>query len=288
MPNPKKALSREAARLALRVRQRFGRDPTQAIEPVDLAERMGVEVWFVNVGSMEGMYFSDSGGSILLPSERPVGRQAFSCGHELGHHVFGHGSRLDALMIEDTGNDSQDEEWLANMFAAFLLMPASAVRRGFRERGWTPMSASPIQILRVAHWLGVGYSTLVSQMAFSLGLVPRDRSSQLLKASPRDLASEFLDRECKSDLTIADACWADRAIDLRTGGRLALPEGARVEGCILTHDQDCGETEVFLAAKPGSGRVVFPSGHPAFVRVARRSYNGRGRFRFLPDPDFQE
>ncbi len=158
MSNPKRTLSLEAARQALRVRQRFGRDSNQAIEPIDLAERMGVEVLFVEVGSMEGMYLSDCGGSILLPSERPAGRQAFSCGHELGHHVLGHGTRLDALMIEDGGSDIQDEEWLANMFAAFLLMPASAVRRGFRERGWAPTSASPIQILRVAHWLGVGYS----------------------------------------------------------------------------------------------------------------------------------
>lgn len=288
MISPKKPLSMEAARQALRVRQRFGRDSTQAVEPVDLAESMGVEVLFVEVGSMEGMYLSDSRGSILLPSERPVGRQAFSCGHELGHHVFGHGTRLDALMMEDSGNDVQDEEWLANMFAAFLLMPVSAVRRGFRDRGWAPTSAGPTEILRVAHWLGVGYSTLVNQMARSLGLMPRDRSRQLAKLSPRDLGSEFLGRECTSDLIIADEYWTDRAIDLRTGSELALPGGARFEGSILSPSEECGEVQVFEAAKPGRGRVVFPSGRAAFVRVARRSYSGRGRFRFLPDPDFEE
>ena len=132
------------------------------------------------------------------------------------------------------------------------------------------------------------YSALVNQMALSLGLIPRDRLPRLLKASPRDLGAEFLGRECKSDLTIADDHWADRAIDLRIGGQLVLPTGARVEGSVLTVSEQRGEVQVFEASTPGTGRVVFLSGRAAFIRVARRSYHGRGRFRFLPDPDFGE
>lgn len=288
MTSPKRTLSLEAARRALRVRQGFGCGPAQALEPVDLAERIGVQVLFVDVGSMEGMYLSDSGGTILLPSERPSGRLAFSCGHELGHHVFGHGTRLDTLMMEERESHIRDEEWLANMFAAFLLMPASAVRRGFRERGWNLQSPDPIRILRVAQWLGVGYSTLVNQMTLSLGLLSRAQSAPLLKASPRDLCGEFLGRECTADLTIADDRWTDRAVDLRTGGQLALPMGSKVEGSVLRLRDGCGEVNVFEAVEPGNGRVLFQSGRALFVRVARRSYSGRARFRFLPDPDFEE
>ena len=146
MGRDRRALSLEAARAALRVRRRYGRSFGQAVDAVDLAETAGLEVLFIPIGSMEGMYYAADPPTILLPSDRPTGRQAFSCAHELGHHVLGHGSRLDTLMLEDSDDRIQDEEWLANMFAAFLLMPITAVARGFRERGWEPGTATPIQI----------------------------------------------------------------------------------------------------------------------------------------------
>jgi Zn-dependent peptidase ImmA (M78 family) len=81
---------------------------------------------------------------MLLSSFRPLGRRVFNCGHELGHHLFGHGSTLDELQEEHqaTGN-SNPKEFLVNAFAGFLLMPPNAVRRAFTDRQWTAAEATP-------------------------------------------------------------------------------------------------------------------------------------------------
>ena len=54
--------------------------------------------------------------------------------------------------------DSEDE-YQANALASSLLMPKTTVQHGFVRRSVNPGSVSPRQILAVAHWLGVGFST---------------------------------------------------------------------------------------------------------------------------------
>ena len=284
MINGRRTLSLDAARAALRVRQQHGREIGQAVDAIDLTEAAGVQVRFVDVGSLEGMYLADATPKILIPSGRSSGRQAFSCAHELGHHMFGHGSRLDALLLEGVDAQVHDDEWMANMFAAFLLMPKSAVAGGFRRRGWDPRCPNPTQVLQVAQWLGVGYTTLLSQMAFTLGWLTRDDYSRLCKESPRRIISTTLRLELTTDAIVADEAWTDRAIDLRTGMVLALPFGSEVEGDILSIRASDSNFRLFDALRPGQARVRFPGGVDAFVRVARSDYRGRARFRFLTDP----
>src|SRR2546430_3762767 len=84
--------------------------------------------------------------SILINSNKPVTRQNFTLGHELGHY-FLHKDRLKrdkgiidgeevldgpkVLYRRDAGNDSAILETQANHFAATLLMPADLVRRAW-------------------------------------------------------------------------------------------------------------------------------------------------------------
>lgn len=66
----------------------------------DLCDRLNVTVRFVDI-SMEGTYYKGENPRILLSALRPLPRRNFTCAHELGHHVFGHGSTIDDL-IEDS------------------------------------------------------------------------------------------------------------------------------------------------------------------------------------------
>jgi len=90
-----------AAGVALRVRQDVGIPPTDAVCAFDLAERLGLEVWFQDVPSMEAVYVRQPAPTIVVTSLRPAGRRAFNCAHELGHHVFGHEAQLDVLPEEE-------------------------------------------------------------------------------------------------------------------------------------------------------------------------------------------
>jgi hypothetical protein len=55
---------------------------------------LGVTVRFNNI-NMEGMYQRGAPPRIHLSARRPLSRRTYNCAHELGHHVFGHGSSIE-------------------------------------------------------------------------------------------------------------------------------------------------------------------------------------------------
>src|SRR5437764_967903 len=72
----------------------------------DLAEGLGVDVWFKAIPRLEGMYVKTPGPSMVVSSLRPAGRQVYTGGHELGHHVYGHGSQIDEVQDGERQGDS--------------------------------------------------------------------------------------------------------------------------------------------------------------------------------------
>src|SRR5437764_415744 len=63
---------------------------------------------------------------------------------------------------------SDPDEYAANAFAGFLLMPKIGVRRAFVTRGWAISNPQPEQAFVVACHFGVGYLTLVNHLAYGL------------------------------------------------------------------------------------------------------------------------
>lgn len=158
-------LAREALRMALRLRRSAGSDASSPICVFDSAARRGTKVKFAAIGSMEGMYVQAAKPVIIVPSQRPPGRQAFACAHEMGHHQFGHGSHIDEWLSDGAPHRGSDaKERIADLFAAQLLMPKAAVLRAFRRRGCDVVTPRPEQVFTVAGQLGVGYLTLIKQL----------------------------------------------------------------------------------------------------------------------------
>src|SRR5262245_25646937 len=125
--------------MALEVRERAGIDFGTPLNVFDLCDRLSpkVRVLFVDY-SMEGCYLRSDRPLIQVSALRPMSRRVFNCAHELGHHVFGHGSTIDELQEEDCGNPhTNPNEFLVNAFAGFLLMPKLGVRRAFTTRKWS-------------------------------------------------------------------------------------------------------------------------------------------------------
>ncbi len=114
----RKVLGQQALRMALRTRSKAGADLISPVCPFDVADRLGVGVRFVAI-NMEGLYVRDPLPRALISTLRPFGRRNFTCGHELGHHVFGHGFNLDNVISsgsKDCYDFGSSEEFLANMF----------------------------------------------------------------------------------------------------------------------------------------------------------------------------
>lgn len=278
-----KQLAMEAMAAALKVRREGHVHLWSPVCVYDLAEQMGVEVRFVECSSMEGIYCKGSTPVIMVSSLRPPGRQAYTCGHELGHHVFGHGSRVDELV---NLNQRDPKEILADAFAGFLLMPKSAVDRAFAVRNWDLRSCTPLQVYTVAGWLGVGYTTLLYHMAHTLHLISFSRFRELEKTSPSKIRAISLGPGVKENLLIIDEHWSERAIDVHVGDFVQLPAGVLHEGdCVRLHEQKQSGS-LFRAVCPGTGRFYHPfTGWAAYVRVSRKNYVGRSIFRHLEDPD---
>jgi FixJ family two-component response regulator len=70
-------------------------------------------VRFNNI-NMEGVYRRGLPPRIHLSARRPLPRRAYNCAHELGHHVFGHGSSIDELREDAKAQPWEDpKEFLA-------------------------------------------------------------------------------------------------------------------------------------------------------------------------------
>lgn len=306
------AMARQAATAALKLRRKLAIPIYEAVCAYDAAECLGIEVRFDAIPSMEGMYVKQTldgtAPHILISALRPTGRQAMTAGHELGHHAFGHGTRIDQYVrgVGTVGSavgptSSSDvasavaefdaEEFLADMFGAFFLMPKSAVERGFVARQVKPASATSGDVFRVAGWLGVGYAALVYHMCLSLKLIPWTRAQQLLLTKPKSLREQLLGEPITADVYAVDMAWTGRPLDLKLGDVAIVPHGTVVEpttgrfstmprtppGTIAATTR--GHT-VVEATSVGIGRVV-GDGWAVFLRVAEREYEGRNCYRHL-------
>lgn len=279
------ALGRQALRGALELRRRGQAPKDTPVCVFDLADRLGVEVRFVGGNSFGGM-FSKASDVVLVPSLRPPGRQAFTAAHELGHWYFRHGSRIDELP-EFVPNERDDpEEWVANLFAAYLLMPSWAVDSAFQRRGLTPRTCTTLELYTISNELGVGYDTLIQHMRYSLQTINEGRAQEFKRTNPKLIREDVIGQDDARHLVIVDQAWRQGNIDLQAGHLVLLPPGTVLEG---DHARVIGERDMGLlvrAQKPGISRVFLEGQDWAkFLRVSRADYEGRSKFRHLEDPD---
>ena len=268
---------------ALRMRGGAGFALDQAICVYDLAERLGIEVRFAEIPSMEGMYYRASEPAIILSSLRPSGRRTFTCAHELGHHSNGDGTSVDQLVEKPRRSGFDAKEFAADCFAGALLMPRMALQRAFALREWDIQECTPGQTYTVSNYFGVGYSALVQHMRSGLRLLPDAHAAALLKVSPRKAQAQALGWESQETVWIVDQHWKGRAIDVEIADLIFVQRQPIFEGDCLAQVQDIREGRLFRARQPGIGKFCDGDGWSAFVRVSRRAFVGRNIFRHLEE-----
>lgn len=99
------------------------------INPVDIAQRLGLKVWFVTFNGeydkVSGFYDVDEQAIYVNKDEYPH-RQTFTVAHELGHHLLHKEwakSEAYRMMFRNEGASKDPYEQEANAFAANLLVP---------------------------------------------------------------------------------------------------------------------------------------------------------------------
>ena len=287
----RRALATQAMQAAAATRAKAKLNQAGPICIYGLCETLGIVVRFNDI-SMEGMYQRGSPPRIHLSARRPLPRRAYNCAHELGHHVFGHGSSIDELREDAKAQPWEDpKEFLADCFAGFILMPTTGLRRAFSVRGWMPDTATSLQIFTIACEFGVGYATLLTHLAVGVNMLSQGRAAALRRVTPKALRIDILGGFTPGPLIIADHRRTAPTLDAEVRTLLLLPPGAEVKGGGLAFERDLAAGRLFRAVKPGVFRAS--AGEWAvFVRVApvqtdeRYGYVGLARYRHLEEePD---
>lgn len=267
---------------ATSVRIRLGIEQHLPVCIYDVCDKLGVTVRFID-NNMEGMYEKSSLPKIYLSSKRPLARRAYNCAHELGHHEFGDGSSIDQLK-EDADRPSWEDpkEFMADSFAAHLLMPTIGLRGAFNSRGLNFQTATPEQIYVIACDFGVGYTTLITHLSVGLQLLNQTRAADLKKVSLNQIKAKLLGQETSSPLIVAGARRLNPRIDAEVGTLILLPKDAFVDADKLNPVGQFKNASLFEVIKPGIAQIRTPQ-WSAFARIARKEYMGMARYRHLEE-----
>ncbi|MHB1873172.1 MAG: ImmA/IrrE family metallo-endopeptidase [Steroidobacteraceae bacterium] len=281
----RRALATQAMQAAAAARAKAMLDQAGPICVYRLCEKLGVTVRFNNI-NMEGMYQRGAPPRIHLSARRPLPRRAYNCAHELGHHVFGHGSSIDELREDAKANPWEDpKEFLADTFAGFTLMPIIGLRRAFSVRGWTPETATPPQMFVIACDFGVGYATLLTHLSAGVNMLSRGRAAALQRVTPKALRVDILGAVTPEPLIVADYHRTAPTLDAEVKTLVLLPPGTEASGDGLFFERDLAKGRLYRAVRPGIIQASAGS-WAAFVRIAPEAYVGLAQYRHLEeDPD---
>ncbi len=276
-----KALVMDGMQASIKARIGAGIDLKSPICIYSLCEAFRITVRFNDI-NMEGMYDRGAKPRIHVSALRPLARRNFTCAHELGHHVFGHGSSIDELRDNQAKFTSRPpNEVLADAFAAFVLMPTLGLREAFFGRGLNPNTATASDIYAIACNFGVGQATLVTHL-HSIGMITLDKRAALGKITPKMIRTELLGEIVSEPLTVADQHWNSPTLDAEEGALFLLPAGVVADTTILMPQRDLAVGKLFRVVKSGITRVVIPdTSWATYVRVAQRQYVGLARYRHL-------
>ena len=273
----RKTLARAALFKAETIRRKFGILPTEVCSPFDIANMLGIDVYFLNATSLEGMYCS-SLATICIGSLRPSGRQAFTCAHELGHHVFGHGARWDPISDKQY---TDSEEFLADMFASYLLIPKIAFIHTLNDRNIKIGSISAEELYKISNYFGVGYASIVNHLAYNLKIISNEQTKQLLRVQPKHIKAKYSIASA-STLYFADSYFY-RPIDIEVDDMLLVPDSYEVEtNTQLSFEGSVDLYHMYKAIASGYGRVIFGD-WAAHIRVSRKNYEGLIDYRFMEE-----
>ena len=267
---------------ALKTRKKYlSASSNTPICPYNLADAMGFDIRFVKINSFEGMYLAEEG-VILISAERPEGRKAFTCAHELGHHILGHGTIIDEII--EVGSDKEIEKE-ADFFASMLLMPPSVVKRAVNDTGANFNNLTNEQVYILSKYLGVSYLALINQMHFSLSLIDRNSYNRLKQGKLPQIKQNLLQRKTDAEVFVVGNWWRERAIDVSVGDHLIFDEVITIEGSSLDDSSDGSERIVYQAIKPGITKISNNNGWSAFVRVSKRKFVGM--YQYMHEEDVE-
>jgi hypothetical protein len=160
----------------------------------------------------------------IVNAGHPLALQRYSAGHEYGHHVFGHGERVD-LSTEPRGRGLAlpPEEKLAEAFAAWFLMPLEAVHNALRRLGLGSVTTA-LEAYALALRLGTSFrATCIHAPTLKVATgTAREWAELELKRLKQQLTTAPPPGGWRNDVWMLKAADAEAPLVVRAGDRLRI------------------------------------------------------------------
>lgn len=277
-----------AIRKASEIRMKLGYSLYEPINIYDVCSKLEIDVQFVDI-NMEGFYVNNKimdntdYPKILISRLRPFPRRVFTCGHELGHHIFNHGLKLDILTDEnDTSNHKSNDEILVDAFSAHLIMPVACVQSEFKKRKLDFSLATETDYYIVSSLLGVGYQTLIMHCKVNR-LINEYKYLELSKHTPSKIFKKhFGNVEEKAYFKIIDFKTSNLPIDLEVSNYLVIPSDFEVDTNYFEKVKNTELGTLYLAKKSGISSIYSNTSEKScFARIQPQNYIGFAEYRHL-------
>jgi Zn-dependent peptidase ImmA (M78 family) len=255
--------------------------PYHPVCPYVLSEAMGFDLRFVNIPSFEGMYISEEH-LILISAERPEGRKRFTCAHEIGHHVLGHGTVIDEII--KSGSD-KEKEVEADFFAGILLMPSSSVSSAIRRYGKQYHTLDQQDAYILSKYFGVSYKAFITQLHYNLKLIDNATYQNLAKRKPQDIRKTIYDVDTNGQIIVIGDWWQEKAIDLEVNDHIIAHNNIHIDGPLILETIKVDGKNILKALSPGITRIYTDSGWSCFVKISRKKFNGLFQFKYEEDEE---
>lgn len=247
---------------APQVHRDLGLDRATYVDVFAALRAAGVDCQARPMQKLFGYYFGpkDDGPAVLLNASLDEISLRHTAAHELGHHVFDHGSQADTDL--DIAGLQPQRIWTAaekqaESFAAWFLMPPPAVDAALQRIGIEQVQ-QPEQAYEVARWLGTHYVGTVRHLR-RLKKINARAAAAWPRVSPQRLRVRLYrptPESPGSHLFMVRPSAQGGVLHVAVGDLLLLPSGARVtelpEG-LVPADPDAWRTEGTVGGVPGLG-----------------------------------
>jgi Zn-dependent peptidase ImmA (M78 family) len=201
----------------------------ERIDVFDALAASNLKLIFRKLDGCAALYLPTSplGGraGVILHVGHPLALQRYSAGHELGHHVLGHGVQADRnTEPQRNRGEPSDEEKLAEAFAAWFLMPPEAVEQALQRLGLT-RPGHPRDVYALALRLGTSYRATCVHLA-SLKLASAATATSWSELELKNIKQELSDQPppggWHGDIWLLTEADMEATLVARCGDRLLL------------------------------------------------------------------
>jgi len=235
----------------------FVGEPGGYVDVFAALDTAGVTMIGKDLGGPFGIYVSpqDDGPGVLLNTRYDETALRQTAAHELGHHVFEHGTQADEHIdsLETLGRRSWPKhEMVAEAFAAWFLMPPAAIDTALGALGIRRVTG-PAHVYQLSLWLGTSFRGTVRHLA-NLRRISQQQAAIWIEASPAALRRPLdAARPSARHWRLGPAA-ADRVVHVRAGDQLTI---------------DLGGRDLHAARALPTGVTVLPDGDESLLPVLR-------------------